>query len=219
MSSYYVVKLCVYQLKEMNGFGSAIRVIDADQSPPVLPDMDFDFSVYVFDQSLRPIGVNMKEYYMDHRNAWPYYINKYQLEFNPVDVKDQENRQRFIAYTNRVDNTIPLYLYQAQTGAFYLSLKDKVSDDLSPAFNPAIYVMPTPFSRFKCIQGIVAPTEEESGQPVYKVLEMCRVETGQEMIKSTIQNVSVHDSGGISNLYSLLVISGVLIAIVISFSV
>lgn len=184
MLSYYVAKLCVYQLKEMHGLGSAIRIVDINEEPPVLPDMTFDFSVYVFDETLRPIGVNMKEFYMDHKKDWPYYITNYQLEFNPVDVKDKENRQRFIAYTNEVDNTIPLYLYQTPSDGFYLSLTTKVPEDLVPAFNPAIYVMSKPYEGFKCTRGVVSPTDEPDAQAVYKVLETCREETDQEMIKN-----------------------------------
>lgn len=173
--SSHIQKLCVYQLKEMYGKCSTIRLTDIDSPPPVLPDIwDFDFEVYVFDNSLRPLGVNMKQVHVDVNAAWPYNIKDYAIDYNPFEVPDKDLRSKFIIYTNQVDNTIPMYINLTSNNSFYLTLDPETPDGMVRAFNPNVYVMKEPFENFECVGGVAMPTNDPTEQDVFEVLKTCK---------------------------------------------
>jgi hypothetical protein len=176
--SNYLQKLCVYQLKEMYGKCSTIRLVDIDKDVPTLPDMwDYDFTVYVFHSSLRPIGVNLRQIHVDINAAWPYNLKDYAIDYNPLDVKDKDLRHKFIAYSNGIDNTVPMYIYLTSNNSFYFSLSSKIPDGMVRAFNPGVFVMAEPFSNFKCVDGVAMPSKEDTGSDVFEVLQTCKFQT------------------------------------------
>jgi hypothetical protein len=116
----------------------------------------------------------MKQIHVDINPAWPYNITEYAIDYNPLEVPSKDLREKFITYTNAVDNTVPLYIFLTSKGAFYFSLERTVPDGMIRAFNPAIFVMDTVFADFKCIGGVVMPALEKSNEDVSSLLETCQ---------------------------------------------
>ncbi len=219
--SEYLQKLCVYQLRDMYGKCSTIRLTDIDQSPPVLPDIwTYDFCVYVFHRSLRPIGVNLKQLHIDINAGWPYNLKSYEIDFNPIDVIDQDLRYKFITYTNSVNNTIPLYLYLTSNDSFYLSLNSEIPDGMIRAFNPSVYVLRTPYDHFECIGGVAMPTQKTTGKDIYEVLKTCKIEDFTDDIKPippllTAKMVEKREQIIINSTYGLVIFLSIILSMLV----
>lgn len=211
----FVAKLCVYKLKGMYGRGNILKIVDWNQDAPTekdfpqLKDYDLDFVGYVFYPELRPLRPNIKINCVDNSPAWPYHTIDTFVELDPIDVKPQENRVRFISYINGVENTVPLYIYRMTDRSGYLfSLDKNIPENAKRAFNPNIWIMPEPYLTFECKNGLVKPTLGR-GKDIFNALRSCEIDAYSDNPGTTLSNVESVDFGEKSNIIAIgLVIVG-----------
>lgn len=145
--------------------------IENDSCTTTNSDWYFQDKLYFIDDDIAfhyvPDGMTVYLIYINEQ--FPYNITNITIPTNPfVDIG---NTIGIITFSHKKPLTVPLYLYQTNTGIFVSYEKHKELNELhiSPLF-----VLTRPDVRFKCIHNHCIPTLDKDAKDLYSCILSCK---------------------------------------------
>ena len=154
-----------------------------------------------------PLIPKAKTYIITNTKAFPYNSIDITEKFDPFWSKLSLDAIRFIAYSEYVPNTIPLYIYKKDS-SIYFTLDRQ--DNLTPHHLSPIYVMDKNYTYFNKTGGVIYPSE--SGAVYSELLQTTKPIQKDNIVKSEIVD-DQHES--VYSVYIVLVVLLVALLLII----
>jgi hypothetical protein len=143
------------------------RVVMADQTPEYIKKTwKHSFTFYAFPFDFLPLPKKTTKYITYNRSRYPYNTYGVYADFNPItdflehDAEAMNLTFSFIAYSSRVPNTIPIFVFERSFGEdrnIFISCVTKVPRGYTEMYISPIYISTRPIAEFKCINTICVP--------------------------------------------------------------
>lgn len=168
------------------------RVVRADQTPVYIKkNWKHSFSFYAFPFDFLPLPKKTTKYITYYRARYPYNTYGVYADFNPItefiehDAESINLTISFIAYSSRVLNTIPIFVFERSVGEdrnIFISCETKIPRGYTEMYISPIYISTRPITEFKCVNTICVPA-----YPSYNQMSMYynwdKISNTAEMVK------------------------------------
>lgn len=163
--------------------GSLCRLVQASKTPQFLIEQNWvlGFSFYAFPYDMIPIPKNMTRFITYYRSKFPYDTYAVYPDYNPLDEFYELDTEplnlttTFIAYSDGVENTVPLHVFERSVGEYssvfitpsqYPPVDPVFASGYKESIFSPFYVPLRPIDEFKCVNTICIPAQPTS----YKML-------------------------------------------------